>query len=578
MDALRAAGVIAISPDGAVLMCRRTDSGEWAFPAGTMEEGETPEKTAVREFFEETGYRLGRVQPLMRRIKDGVDFSTFVTVVDAPFRPRLNHEHDAYEWFDPRQVADIGRAEGRQRFRPPAQFSDAYADLYDPDEPRDPAGRWTSLGGSKGNYALISSRPITALGQKPEEKEAFNAARKQYNRVEMEALKASTGIYDRNIHLFKDGRFYPGILPDEVKGTTDEIAKAVEHRMAENLVFLAKNAMKEYPEDWHKWIGWYEGAHKLAEKYAKTYGIDVASASGVIAALSPQNDWSINVRMAGVVIDALANKRDTKWDDSMTATAKRIWKKTNIPFSEELIKTKPTLGELLGSDKAGRWLASMWIRTYDESHSDMTYRNVNPDGSPGDFARNADGAKTKAKWTSNSATINAIESFMSHGNADMLSHAMGEKHKVRSFYNNILDPDSPNGDVTIDTHAVGAAWLLPSTQKDIPVVHALHSTLDKDEQPKGYKATGRDSTTGISGTYAVYADAYRDAAKTLGLQPRQLQSLVWEAKQRLFSDKVTGTRVKTAVDAVWRKFHDGGLTLHQAQNEVVKVAEKTLNG
>jgi hypothetical protein len=33
---------------------------------------------------------------------------------------------------------------------------------------------------------------------------------------------------------------------------------------------------------------------------------------------------------------------------------------------------------------------------------------------------------------------------------------MGERHKVRNFYNNIYDPNSPYGDVTIDTHAVAA--------------------------------------------------------------------------------------------------------------------------
>ena len=36
----------------------------WELPAGTLEPGEAPEKTAARELEEETGYRPGRVEKL----------------------------------------------------------------------------------------------------------------------------------------------------------------------------------------------------------------------------------------------------------------------------------------------------------------------------------------------------------------------------------------------------------------------------------------------------------------------------------------------------------------------------------
>ena len=98
---VRAAGVIARSPQGRVLLCNRTDGEGWAWPGGGLKPGETPEQCAWREFFEETGYRLGGVgQPLMRRIKDGCDFTTFICNVEDEFVPRLNHEHSAYGWFD----------------------------------------------------------------------------------------------------------------------------------------------------------------------------------------------------------------------------------------------------------------------------------------------------------------------------------------------------------------------------------------------------------------------------------------------------------------------------------------------
>ena len=57
--------------------------------------------------FEETGYRVGRLDnPLMRRVKDGVDFTTFICDVEGEFVPHLNQEHSAWAWLDPREVLE----------------------------------------------------------------------------------------------------------------------------------------------------------------------------------------------------------------------------------------------------------------------------------------------------------------------------------------------------------------------------------------------------------------------------------------------------------------------------------------
>jgi 8-oxo-dGTP pyrophosphatase MutT (NUDIX family) len=97
-----AAGVMIRAPSGRVLLMKRSDTGEWAFPGGHIEDGETADKAAWREFFEETGYRLGSVGDLlMRRVKDGVDFTTFVSECEDEFVPTLNEEHTAFGWVSP---------------------------------------------------------------------------------------------------------------------------------------------------------------------------------------------------------------------------------------------------------------------------------------------------------------------------------------------------------------------------------------------------------------------------------------------------------------------------------------------
>jgi len=54
-----AAGVILPGPRGVLMVRRKFDprAGAWCLPAGFMEYGESPERCAVRELFEETGLR-----------------------------------------------------------------------------------------------------------------------------------------------------------------------------------------------------------------------------------------------------------------------------------------------------------------------------------------------------------------------------------------------------------------------------------------------------------------------------------------------------------------------------------------
>jgi hypothetical protein len=58
---------------------------------------------------------------------------------------------------------------------------------------------------------------------------------------------------------------------------------------------------------------------------------------------------------------------------------------------------------------------------------------------------------------------------------------------VRSFYNNILDPDSPNDDVTVDTHAIGAAWMMPIGGSSTQVVQGLGSSALIANKRPGYQ-------------------------------------------------------------------------------------------
>ncbi len=111
---ITAAGILLRAPSGSILLLKRSTegdaAGQWAFPGGKQEDGETLETCAVRETLEETGYNVGAPDSvLMRRIKDGVDYTTFIKDVDDEFAPTLNGEHVAHCWIKP---GDIGGYSG----------------------------------------------------------------------------------------------------------------------------------------------------------------------------------------------------------------------------------------------------------------------------------------------------------------------------------------------------------------------------------------------------------------------------------------------------------------------------------
>jgi uncharacterized protein len=101
-----AAGTLYITPDGNVLLLRRSPkeenfAGHWALPGGGVEDGESPEDGARREAMEEMGPDIpqGKRKLIDQKVTPtGMVFHTFAQPVDDKFTPKLNGEHTGYDW------------------------------------------------------------------------------------------------------------------------------------------------------------------------------------------------------------------------------------------------------------------------------------------------------------------------------------------------------------------------------------------------------------------------------------------------------------------------------------------------
>lgn len=163
------------------------------------------------------------------------------------------------------------------------------------------------------------------------------------------------------------------------------------------------------------------------------------------------------------------------------------------------------------------------------------------------------------------ATGRASKEIMS-----VISQELGVMHKVRSFYNNIVDPSNKSGHVTMDTHAIAALlW------------KGLSGNSDEVSQNFGSKGTASDSFLGIRGLYPAFAEAYRsvkfiDEDTGSYYLPREIQSITWEAVRLMFPAAWKRNKENIRqLNQIWNEFRDGKMDLRAAQDKVFRYVQRS---
>ncbi|WOB06453.1 LPD38 domain-containing protein [Piscinibacter gummiphilus] len=342
---------------------------------------------------------------------------------------------------------------------------------------------------------------------------------------------------------------YPNYREAKSATTPEKKLERMVRQMTDSLVWLHNQVPADTRE---RSKLWYDGARKIAERMAKKYDVTPAQAAGILAVLSPQKDWFMNVSLADRVTQIMAERQAFAWSKAMTETAGRIF--GGEAYRDDLAEVSGRSLNELDSD----FYRAMWLRVYDEAHNPRSFYIVSPEGDMVAEARTAQGELAKPAWGSLPTIAKAI-SIYRNGSFESINEQLGRKHKVRNFFNNILVPNSPNGHVTIDTHAVAAALLRPLSGNSIEVMHNFGG-------PSSAHA-------GLEGTYALYEEAYHRAAERVGLLPREMQSITWEAVRGLFTPRFKGqARNVEAIDKIWSQYRKGRLSYEHARDEVIESA------
>jgi 8-oxo-dGTP pyrophosphatase MutT (NUDIX family) len=146
---INASGILFRSPEGRVLLLRRSDTGGWAYPGGHIEAGETPAEAAVREAMEEVGYKVKHAGVFhTKRVRNGVNFTTYLYDCEEEFVPKLNHEHTDYMWIAPNLAIQKSMLPEKS-----AKKDDTRADAAweEGKHPRGPDGKFAPIGSSGAN-------------------------------------------------------------------------------------------------------------------------------------------------------------------------------------------------------------------------------------------------------------------------------------------------------------------------------------------------------------------------------------------------------------------------------------------
>jgi hypothetical protein len=341
------------------------------------------------------------------------------------------------------------------------------------------------------------------------------------------------------------------------------IISKVTDRMARNLLAIYDAVPPPIRSYWQRW---YPLAYDWNQAQSAKHKITRQVVAGINARLSPGKDWIHNVNMTERILSSFAddvsmtqeiadgampiidNALETKLNSKENKNKEKAWideqkAKVNAAKKEVQNLVGMKVSEMTDAQ------AAQLIRYYTQVVGDNRVLNYFEQGNP----VYADAIS----WQSFSNLEKAINMYRDPS-MENISNNMGSDHKIRSFFNNQESPnDNVLRDVTSDTHAVAAAYLLPLSQSSQQVARNFGGSSN--------------AVSGLNGMYYIVADAYRKAADARNVEPRAMQSITWEGARSMFPRGFKKAENVKKVEAIWNRFEKRELTKQQALQEINKL-------
>ena len=367
---------------------------------------------------------------------------------------------------------------------------------------------------------------------------------------------------------------------------------------------------------------WYDGANRIAQRLSRASKSSLEQAAGVLAVFSPQKDWYMNVSLAERMMKFWTQNQNAVFDQRMVdrymmrsgepqitgedENGYPIYQGKAVPELDS--NGQPVIDPVTGRQKFINWDAksmeenlrqaslfieqvrgkkfseltsidvgkkkplskeavqARFIRMFSEVNDGAYFPVVVPDGRTLGPSLSENGKPISIAWGGYNTIEKAIRIMRAEGSpqqiSKLVSNELGEKHKVRSFFNNIAAPQSELGHVTMDTHAIAALlW------------RALSGASLEVTQNFGGAGTSSDGALGLSGLYAAFAEAYRRAASNFNLLPREAQSITWEAVRMLFPAKWKGDKKNVAaINKIWTDYENGQINIEEARDLIFQLS------
>lgn len=276
---------------------------------------------------------------------------------------------------------------------------------------------------------------------------------------------------------------------------------------------------------------WYDAANRVASELSEELGAPTTGlGSALIAVTSPQTPWGDNLGMAKEI--------QRLWKENSPISSKTLGDAYDDKNNKEIDKFRKTMSRdefieafsketwrTIRTDVGGGLLKSHF--QFSEPPVVSLDQELIPDGN-GEFRYKVGEDRIVAKsGLPGKKALDILHAFEKYGESkefyDEVSVALGDGSKVRSFYNNINDPDSADY-VTIDTHAAAGMTGFPGGTGQ-PFIRGV--------------MTGGGVKEGMSQAYALYQQAIAEVGTEFGLLPREVQSVTWvQQRDTEWPDKV----------------------------------------